>query len=272
MAQPEPRPFQFKAKNSDNILMGQRKLKLREDVLSETSNKQGLAGYFETFMRRFRTASFLLMISPLMLICCFCVGLAAAPAIFLFRNVAHWSADWPGPLPHIALGIGFAASFITYGMSLIFIVPAVNFFMPRVRPFRGPWYSLQAIPWYIHNGLTYMARYTFLDFITPTPINLLFYRMMGMKMGKGCVINTSNISDPCMITLGDYVTVGGSAHLLAHYGQKGYLVIAPVTIGTGTNIGLKASIMGGVTIGEFATVKPHSAVLPKTDIPPGSTV
>ena len=117
-----------------------------------------------------------------------------------------------------------------------------------------------------------MVRYTFLEFLTPSPLNILFYRMMGMKIGKGVVINSSHISDPCLITLGDYVTVGGSATIFAHYGQHGYLIIAPVTIGKGTNIGLKASVMGGATIGENVTIKPHSVVLPKTTVSDGETV
>jgi acetyltransferase-like isoleucine patch superfamily enzyme len=117
-----------------------------------------------------------------------------------------------------------------------------------------------------------MVRFTFLEFITPSPLNILFYRMMGMKIGKGVVINSSNISDPCLITLGDYVTVGGSATIFAHYGQRGYLVVAPVVIGKGTNIGLKASVMGGSVIGENVMIKPHTAVLPKTQIPDGETV
>ena len=127
------------------------------------------------------------------------------------------------PLHYMALGFGMALGFLAYGFTLIFVVPLVNFLMPfRVKAFRGPWYSLPAIPWYVHNALTYMVRYTFLEFLTPSPLNILFFRMMGMKIGKGVVINTSNISDPSLITLGDYVTVGGSATLFAHYGQKGF--------------------------------------------------
>ncbi|MCB0361759.1 MAG: hypothetical protein KDD35_03520, partial [Bdellovibrionales bacterium] len=137
---------------------------------------------------------------------------------------------------------------------------------------KGIWFSLPAIPWYIHNALTYIVRYTFLEFITPTPLNVLFYRMMGMKIGKGVVINTTNISDPCMISLGDYVTIGGSAHLLAHYGQKGVLIISPVVIESGATIGLKASIMGDVVVGKNAIVKPHTALLPKTRLGEGESI
>lgn len=262
--------------------MGKRRLKLmpvkklrtpKEDVLATTSSAAGVAGFAETFLRRFRNLSFILLISPLALVCCFCLGMAAAPGIFVYQTIDSLTKEWPLIFHYAAMGFGLAAGFLTYGMSLIFIVPAVNFIIPlRVKEFRGPWYSLAAIPWYVHNGLTYMVRFTFLEFVTPTPLNILFYRMMGMKIGKGVVINTCNISDPCLITLGDYVTVGGSATIFAHYGQKGYLVIAPTVIGSYTNIGLKASVMGGATIGSNVMIKPHTAILPKQQVADGETI
>lgn len=247
--------------------------KLKEDVHTTSSDKRGVLGFAETFMRRFKNLSFGLLLSPLILLCCMCVGIAAAPGLWLFDFASTATTDWPAMFHYMAIGCALSFGYFAYGVSLIFIVPAVNFCMPfRVKAFRGPWYSLAAVPWYIHNGLTYTVRFTFLEFVTPTPLNILFYRMMGMKIGKGVVINTTFISDPSLITIGDYVTIGGSATIFAHYGQKGYLIIAPVTIGAGTNVGLKASIMGGAQVGENVTIKPHTCVLPKTVIPDGETV
>lgn len=252
--------------------MGELKIK-KEDVHSEASDKKGVHGLAETFLRRFKNVTFAIVLSPLVAVCCLCLGISAAPGIFLFDFVSTHTAAWHPVFHFIAMGCSLAAGFFMYGMTLIFVVPLANWMMPfRVKAFRGPWYSVAAIPWYVHNALTYMVRFTFLDFITPTPLNILFYKMMGMKIGKGVVINTTFISDPSLITLEDYVTVGGSATIFAHYGQKGYLIIAPVTVGKNTNIGLKASIMGGATIGENVTLKPHTCVLPKTTIPDGETV
>ena len=240
---------------------------VREDVNTTTSSAPGLSGILESLLRRFRTLSFVLLISPLAIVCCLSIGCAAGVGLYVFDFFKSVSSEWPVVLRYMALGSGFAFGYLAYGLSLIFIVPLVNKILPlKVKPFRGPWYSLGAIPWFVHNGLTYMVRYTFLEFVTPSPLNILFYRMMGMKIGKGVVINTTNISDPCLITLGDYVTVGGSATIFAHYGQKGYLIIAPTTVGSGSNIGLKASLMGGVTVGKNVTIRPHTVLLPKTVI------
>ena len=83
------------------------------------------------------------------------------------------------------------------------------------------------------------------------------------------MINTSNVSDPCLIELGDYVTIGGSVYMMAHYGMKGFLIIDRLVIKKGAMVGLGAKLLGGVTIGVKATVLPNVAVLPKTVIKDG---
>lgn len=251
--------------------MGAPKVQEREDVLTTKSDQKGAHGFFESLLRRFRGLSFALLLTPLTLVCVACIGVSMAPGLWLFHRVDLATTTWPEVFHFLALGLSLAFGYLIYGFTLMFVVPLVNFLMPfRVREFRGPYYSLPAIPWYIHNALTYMVRYTFLEFVTPTPLNILFYRMMGMKIGKGVVINTTAISDPAMIELGDYVTIGGSATIFGHYGQKGYLVIAPVKIERGANIGLKASVMGGCEVGENTNIKPHTALLPKTKVPPNT--
>ena len=237
------------------------------DVLSTTSDIPGLAGYIETFIRRFRNVSFVLVLSPFVVVAGFCMGVSLVPGIYIYRFIEGWTDGWPQFLHILALGCALACAFLSYGFSIIFVVHLVNFLIPfRMKPWRGGWFSIQSIAWYIHNALTYIVRYTFLDFLTPSPFNLLFYCLMGMKIGKNVVINTTNISDPYLITIEDYVTIGGFVTLFAHYGQKGYLIISSVHTKRGATIGLKASIMGDVIIGENATITPHTVIMPKSRV------
>jgi serine acetyltransferase len=219
-------------------------------------------------MRRFKNLCFTLFLAPLAVLYIFCMGISFTPGLALFEFVSQWTQDSHFLVRNSLLGFSMAAGFFMYGLTLVFVVPAVNKILPlKVKPHRATWYSLSVIPWYYHNALTYLVRYTFLDFITPTPINKLFYQMMGMKIGKGTVINTSNISDPCLIEIGDYVTIGGSVTLVAHYGQKGLLVIDKLVIHDKATIGLRASLFGNVVVGKGALVKAHEVLLPKTRIP-----
>lgn len=254
--------------------MNKQNLKVaQEDVHSQTSSRQGPSGWLESALRKFRNVAFIVLLLPVMAVCCSAIGLSLTPSIFFVKFVYRATISWSAFAHYFSIGTAVAFGFIIYGLCIMTVVPAINFLLPfRVKPFRGIWYSLPAIPWYIHNALTYIVRYTFLEFATPSPANILFYRLMGMKIGKDVVINSTNISDPGMIELGDFVTIGGSAHLMAHYGQKGYLIIAPVKIGRGTTIGLKATVMGGVTIGSDCNIKPHTAILPKTEVPDGTTL
>lgn len=197
------------------------------------------------------------------------MGAAIAPGIMVFRFwVGLWSVEPSGWASAFVVGSGLTMGFFSYGLTAVLILPLVNLVLvQRLRPWRGPYYSLEAIRWYIHNGITYMLRYTFLELVTPSPISLAFYKMMGMKIGKGAVINSTHISDPSLIELGEKATIGGSAVLIGHYGQGGFLVLAKTRIGPRATIGLRATIMGGVTVGADATVLANSVVLPKTVIP-----
>ena len=149
-------------------------------------------------------------------------------------------------------------------------MPILNWpIKPFVKPYRGAWFSLESIPWFYHNSLIYLVRYTVLNLITPSPISTFFFKAMGMKIGKNVLLNTGNISDACLIEIEDYATVGGSVYLMAHYGMKGYLIVDKLKIGKGANIGLHSYVMAA-EVGEFSTVLPNSVVLPKTKLPANS--
>lgn len=240
----------------------------RLDIHSESSDRPGMLGVVESFLRKFKFLAFVIYLVFLFALVVSSLGFSLAPAIYFFSQMSDIASQYGTIIKSIILGISLATSYFIYGFCLIFVIPAFNFLLPlKLSTFTGNWYSMETLPWYTHNALTYMVRFTFLDFITPTPLNVLFFRMMGMKIGKGVMINTTYISDPCMITIEDYVTVGGSVTIFAHYGQKGILVIKPVIIRKGVTVGLKASIMGDVEIGEGAVVPPHSVLLPKTRFP-----
>lgn len=240
------------------------------DVHSTASDKKGLAGFFEMLLRRFRIVSYVAALMPLYVIIIIIMGISATPGVLLYKFVMAQISGYPDIWHALITGCMIMAGYFLYGFTLLLVIPAFNYiFTIKMKPFRGGYYSLESVPWSFHNAFTYVARYTFLEFVTPTPINTLFYRMMGMKIGKGSHLNTTNISDPAFIEIGDNVTIGGSVHLLAHYASKGFLIVDKVRIGDGVTIGLKATVMGSVEIGKGAVIGPHEVILPKSKVPPG---
>jgi len=244
--------------------------KINTDIRS--TQLKGLRGIYESALRKFRNTMFIISLIPIYFLAVIIMGISLLPLIYIFNFLNEISVSWLPIAHYFFTAISIAIGFLAYGFTLIFVTPFFNFIIPlKLKPFRGPYFSYQSLPWFLHNALIYLVRYTFLEFITPTPLNILFYKMMGMKIGRGVHINTTNISDAALIELEDKVTIGGSAHIICHYAAKGYLVIAPVKIKKGATIGIKATIMGDSIVGENALISPHEVVLPKSRIPAGYT-
>lgn len=238
----------------------------------QVSSQSGLIGLFETVLRKSKR---LVLGSILVLVYIFVaalLGIALIPAVSLVTQSFQWSENFTTIPRLFTQGFSLALGYLVYGFSIIVVVPLVNrLIRPLIKPFRGPVYSTGVLGWYFHNILIYAVRYTFLDWITPTPFNLFFYRQMGMKIGAKSEVNTSNISDAALITLEEGVTVGGSVTIIAHYATAGFLVISPVVVRKNATLGIRSIIMAGVDIGERATILPNSVVLPKTVVPAGET-
>jgi acetyltransferase-like isoleucine patch superfamily enzyme len=227
---------------------------------------------FDRLLRRFARVSYFVAVLLLYALGATALGLAGAPALWCFQHLLAWSGQLPGPFYWLGVATSGAACFVLAGLLLLVVVPIYNWILPtRVRPFKGGYYSIYAVPWFLHNGLFYLVRYTFLPFVTLTPFGTWFLKAMGMKIGRHAFINTQYISDPQLLTLGDDVALGGSVRIFAHYGGSGNLVIAPVVIEKRATIGLGATVMGDVVVGEGATVLPHSVLLPGSRVGAGET-
>lgn len=220
-------------------------------------------GPLDRFIRRFGAFSHLALIVLMYAVIATVLGLALAPALWFLDQSWSLTLDLNAWLKWPIFGIACGVAFFIAGFALLMVIPIFNFLLPtRVKPFNGSYYTYSAVPWYIHNGLFYVVRYTFLPFVTLTPFGDWFLRAMGMKIGQRAFLNTEFISDPCMLIIGDDAVIGGSVHLFAHYAGGGHLNIAPTIIGARATIGEKATVMGDVHVGEDATVLPHSVLLP----------
>ena len=209
---------------------------------------------------------------PFLALAILAMGLAVGVAAAVFSALAPLAQTGAAWSHYAVLGIVFAVSYFAYGLSLLVIAPAINFLLGgRLQPYRGSAVTLAALRWYVHCTMTLVVRYSFLEFVTPSPFSQMYYRLMGMKIGRAVTLNSTAIADPSLIEIGDHATIGGSANILAHYAQGGFLVIAPVRIGAGATIGMRAVIMGGVEVGAKAKVLANSFVLPNTKIPDGES-
>jgi hypothetical protein len=226
--------------------------------------------WIDRSIRRFRQTWYVGVVCALYGIAASALAVATLPAmgLLLYANERTAAAGFWLRAAALSAAVGFG--FVLSGLTLLAIVPVYNFLLPtRIRPFKGSYFTIAALPWYVHNALLYLVRFTFLPFVTFTPFGIWFLRAMGMKIGRRVTVNTEYISDACLITIGDDAVIGGSVRLFAHYAGGGHLHIAPVVIGPRATIGANATVMGNVVVGADAVVAPHSVLLPGTRVGEG---
>jgi hypothetical protein len=245
------------------------KAAMSEAVLHEAPSPPPV-NWIDRSIRHFRSAWYVGIVCALYFVASTALALAAFPSVTLLLAVLERTAHAELWIRALACSAAIGLGFFLAGVTLLLILPIYNFLLPtRVRPFRGGYFTFAALNWYVHNGLLYLARYTFLPFVTFTPFGIWFLRAMGMRIGKRVTFNTEYVSDACMITVGDDAVIGGSVRLFAHYAGGGHLVIAPVRIGEGATIGENATVMGNVVVGRGAVIAPHAVLLPGTRVQAG---
>jgi acetyltransferase-like isoleucine patch superfamily enzyme len=227
---------------------------------------------FEVVIRRFARSTYMIVVILMYLLASLALGVALAPALWLTQSLLQFVPEAVHYWDFVLQGTIYGLAFITAGLSLMLTVVVLNKLLPtRCKPFKGGYYTIHAVPWFLHNGLFYLVRYTFLPFVTLTPFGVWFLKGMGMKIGRHAFVNTEYISDPSLIELGDDVAVGGSVRMFAHYGGGGNLVISFVKIGNRVTLGAGVCVMGDVIVEDGATILPNSVLLPGSRVAAGST-
>jgi hypothetical protein len=198
------------------------------------------------------------------------LGTAFMPALLWFFWALGQTTTWEPLSRAWAMGLSLGLAYLIFGFSLIAVAVIITRILPKMKPGEYKFASAQGAQWFFTGALSFLVSKFFLDFLLLTGVNVIYFRLMGAKIGKNCQINTKNISDFHLITIGDNSMIGGQSTILGHVGERGKLKLRPVNIGSRVTVGLGAIIFPGVEIGDRAVVGAGSLVLKDEKIPPNS--
>jgi acetyltransferase-like isoleucine patch superfamily enzyme len=208
------------------------------------------------------------------------LGASLAPAVFLaiaaFRTLALPALS-AGALPPVGAAILFALSlggslYVFFFWGLILIGVLVRLLSLGIRTGRHPAISPVTVLWVILNGIFTIAFRMILPLVPMTFFSETFYRLCGMKLGRGAWINTFLIMDPYHVEIGDGTVVGGDAIISPHLYEAGFLLIERIRIGRRCLIGSNAYVSPGVTIGDGSVVGLRAYLRKGRTVPPGSRI
>lgn len=193
-------------------------------------------------------------------ICLYFVGiivmsLAILPGILLVHHVWTNAFNYAIILRFWLICLSLVSAYFIYGFSLIFILGLLRIIF-RLNLKEGEYRiaSFGIYRWMFINGLYMIAAITFMDFIMLTPFSIIFFRLMGAKVGKNVQINSKKCFDLSLIEIGDNVVIGGYATIMCHSFERNRLILRKVRIGKNVVLGLNSVIMSGAEIGDGAFI------------------
>jgi acetyltransferase-like isoleucine patch superfamily enzyme len=176
--------------------------------------------------------------------------------------------------PPLARGFG-ALYALGYGIALLLVygnvAAAYLRVLTRFYPFREGVYDFD------HPQFTLWKHCILIGELAKVglgPLNLamtrvLYYRLLGVKIGANVALGRINITDPMLTVFEDFAAVGDGAILGAHSITSDRFALQAIRVARGGTIGAACAIAPGVVVGENAVVAALSRVNNGTKIPPG---
>jgi non-ribosomal peptide synthetase-like protein len=181
-----------------------------------------------------------------------------------------------GPLEdgNIWLSIAlFLASGIAIAAILMVAVAIIKWtFMGRYKPTMYPMWSFWAMKTemvaVLYGGLVGKA---YIEFLRGTPFLPWVLRMYGCKIGKGCWLDLTDITEFDCVKIGDYCTFNMSGCLQTHLYEDRIMKIGRIEVGNGVYIGWNTTVLYDSKVGDYAQLGPLTLVMKGEHIPPHTT-
>ena len=191
----------------------------------------------------------------------------------LFIMLGYMTADTiEGPIADgrymLALGI-FLSAGVVIALSLILVSVAFKWIMmgvykPVMKPMWSWWAMRTEACAVLYGGLVGKAS---LEYMRGTPFLPWALKLYGTKVGKGVLMDWTDVTEFDCITLGDFCVVNAHSCPQTHLYEDRVMKVGRIEIGRGATIGSGCTILYDTKIGEFARIEPLTLVMKGEQIP-----
>ncbi len=201
-------------------------------------------------------------------------GLAAMPAVALFRWHLTWSID-SAMLKTIVLAMALVPSYAVF-MFLLMMLSAGSMKLLRWRPVAPADMPIAELGWPLCNWARYQISAHLVAFfagelLRSTPVWSWYMRLNGARLGRRVWVNSLGVTDHCLLDFGDDVVIGAGVALSGHTVERGVVRLAPVRVGPGSTIGVNTHVGIGADIGRHCQIGSLSMVPKFRVLPDGGT-
>ncbi|WP_294238670.1 Pls/PosA family non-ribosomal peptide synthetase [uncultured Sphingomonas sp.] len=115
-----------------------------------------------------------------------------------------------------------------------------------------------------------LAVANLLEPLRGTPWIGLYLRLMGAKVGKRCYIDTTDLTEHDLVTIGDDVALNDYAGLQTHLFEDRVMKVGAITVGDRATIGSLAIVLYDAEVGADAQLGDLSVVMKGESLPAGT--
>ncbi|MEO8885620.1 MAG: Pls/PosA family non-ribosomal peptide synthetase [Mucilaginibacter sp.] len=188
------------------------------------------------------------------IICCSVLFIAYCHDLVKDRGVLQVIGQLPKLPFYYLIYMGLPAFFITLMLKWVF----VGVYKTTQKPMwtHYVWRSEAITSTYEALAAPFM-----LDFLKGTPFLPMALRLFGVKIGKRVWMNTTDITEYDMVTIGDDAALNEDCGPQTHLFEDRIMKVGPVNIGARTSIGSRSIILYDSHIGDDVTLQPLSLVM-----------
>jgi acetyltransferase-like isoleucine patch superfamily enzyme len=173
------------------------------------------------------------------------LGLAALPAALFWQ----WHLGWElGPqwIRIVVLAMSLVPAYGVFCLALM-ALSASAMRLLGWRPQPNAHMRISDLDWALADWARYgIANHVVRIFagalLRSTPIWVWYMRMNGAHIGRRVWVNSLDVTEHCLLELGDDVVIGAGVHLSGHTVERGVVITAPVRLGPGTTVGVSTHV------------------------------
>jgi non-ribosomal peptide synthetase-like protein len=191
-------------------------------------------------------------------------GFALVPSYYFLSAIHAW-------LGLLGVCVALPLAYLLWGFSLCTFTLLFKT-LTRYRTQQGSfsYNSLQVARWAITTRLVEFCNTLIMGHLRSTPYINLWFRLLGAKIGKDVFINTCELTDWDLLTIGDHTMLGAGVVIQAHAAEAGKLHFRPVTLGKHCTVGRSSVVLPGVEMADHSILGAVSIASKDTKIPSNS--
>jgi non-ribosomal peptide synthetase-like protein len=159
--------------------------------------------------------------------------------------------------------IGIVLGIVAYPFMLGLSIISKWIIIGRFKPGHYKVWGMYYFRWWL---VTRIERLSGAGFLAGTPLINAYYRLMGARVGKRCLINTAQSSIFDLLSIGDDSSIGSETQLLGYRVEDGLLKIGHQKIGNecfigiGSTLGLNTTMEDGARLDDLSLLADNDTI------------